>query len=135
MKPVLVLLAVVVLGVQAGAAAEEEKHEKAPAAVVVEPLKLEPVPAAPVTSSCAAPCVRCHCHGGHLGRVWAWLTYRPAPGPGLCGCLKRCAPRDPPLYTFFLDRCAAGACGGCTPGPHAVPPDSVLHFEKLPEQP
>jgi hypothetical protein len=104
---------------------EVPKAEKGDKVEVVMP-RLEPVadpaPVAGTITPCqpkkavpcaAAPCRTRHADGAHWDRIVDWLCYRPAKGPGLCGCWPKCYPEcTPPLYQFFLDRCATGGCRG-----------------------
>jgi hypothetical protein len=92
--------------------------------------ELLPAPAAtaaPAESGCgAAGCAPAGCcaataceghGGGHFGHFRDWLMYHPP--ETRCPCHHGLTPCMPPLYTFFLDRCPGGGCGGC--GAHHAP--------------
>jgi len=142
MKTTAVLLTAGLLlaGSAAARAAESETAPMPKNAPQTAPGTDAPAPAVqPVTgvvSDCAAPAGGdCSCRGGHLRRIWDWLTWRPMVCRSKDCCCKGCACCCPPVYTFFFcncgyprarlpfppyigqgqpprDRCADGHCGG-----------------------
>lgn len=117
MKRVCILLAMGLL-LPGGSAVRAEEDGGVPGTVTVAP-----VLAAPAEPGCAAPACAGHC-GKHSGRLCDWLLYKPP--SGRCACHHKVAPCTPPLYTFFLDMCAAGGCNhGCAHAAPAVAPAPV----------
>jgi hypothetical protein len=62
-------------------------------------------------SSCGEPCCPQRCWGGHIQRVWNWLTWRPHVDYWCTGIRHFGEPPAPPLYTYFFCQCGYA----CTP--------------------
>src|SRR5262245_38091487 len=105
MKSRLILAAGMLMLASALGRAEEKppaNGQQQPVAVPAPP----PHPVAPALPPAAAPCCRRSCEEC-CQKFQDWLTFCPQHTP-CCGHCCGCAPRCPPLYTWFLDHCGYG---------------------------
>jgi hypothetical protein len=109
------------------ARAEEGDKGSMPGTLTLSPTATAtPIPVA--AAPCCAAAGWASCDHGHCDRLWDWLCYRRPSARCECGhAPSHCIP---PLYTWFLDRCACGgcaatACAGGACGAHVPPVGAV----------